>query len=40
MAEQGVCQNCKGISYPNVDADMTNPNVTETANMMYLNSQP
>lgn len=40
MAEQGVCQSCRGISYPNVDADMTNPNVTETANMMYLNSRP
>jgi hypothetical protein len=41
MAEEGVCKSCQHTtSWPNVDADMTNPSYTETGHMMYLAYQP
>ncbi len=41
MAEEGVCKSCKNTSsWPNVDADMSNPSYTESSHMMYLASRP
>jgi hypothetical protein len=41
MVEQNVCTStCGRGSYPNVDADMTNPSYSEATHMFYLASRP
>jgi hypothetical protein len=41
MSEQGGCQTtCARGTYPNVDADMTAPSITETSEMMLLYTRP